>query len=75
MQVTVPPQFANTVLDMIEQRVLTIGKTYRANGQSYQDDLEITAFRGMAQQLGFDLEIQSSADGFTITRHVYRPAE
>ncbi|EPA99478.1 hypothetical protein PG5_02850 [Pseudomonas sp. G5(2012)] len=59
---------------MIEQRIREIGKTYQGP-KSNQDDLEITAFRAMARQLGYDFEVMSNADGFAITRHVYKPVE
>ncbi|WP_375122166.1 hypothetical protein [Pseudomonas sp. LW8] len=75
-QITVPTESIAHLLKMIESRILEIGKTYYANGQSYQDDLEITALRAMAQQLGFDFEVSSNgSEGFSVTRHPYTPAE
>ncbi|EOG4609248.1 TPA: hypothetical protein ACRNLW_002138 [Pseudomonas aeruginosa] len=74
-QITVPSEYAGSMLDLIEQRIREIGKSYQANGQSYQDDLEITAFLAMARQLGFDLEVRSCESGFMVTRHAYKPAE
>ncbi|MNE91060.1 hypothetical protein D3C80_1886290 [compost metagenome] len=73
-QITVPSEYAESLLDLIEQRIREIGKNYQG-GRSYQDDLEITAFRAMAQQLGYDFEVLSDDAGFAITRHVYKPVE
>lgn len=74
-QITVPSEFAESLLDLIEQRICEIGKTYQANGRSFQDDLEITAFRAMAQQLGFDFEVLSKSEGFAVTRKTYTDVE
>lgn len=74
-QITVPSEYASSMLDLIEQRLHEIGKNYQANGRSYQDDLEITAFRAMAQQLGYDFEIRSVTDGFEIARHEHKAVE
>lgn len=68
-QITVPSVVASSLLDMIEERLHAIGKTYWANGQSYQDDLEITALRSMARQMGIDFEVKSADAGFEIIRH------
>lgn len=69
LQITVPSIAAASLLDMIEQRLHAIGTGYRANGQSYQDDLEITALRSMARQMGVDFEVKSANVGFEIIRH------
>lgn len=74
-QINVPSECIDSLLKMIESRILEIGKTYHANGQNWQDDLEITALRAMANQLGFDFEILSIAPGFSVTRYPYTPAE
>lgn len=74
-QINVPSECIDSLLKMIESRILEIGKTYHTNGQNWQDDLEITALRAMANQLGFDFEILSIASGFSVTRHPYTPAE
>lgn len=74
-QITVPSEYASSLLDLIEERIREIGKKYQANGRSNQDDLEITAFRAMARQLGFDFEVLSEESGFVITRHNYTPVE
>jgi len=74
-QITVPSVFVDSMLELIENHLLEIGKTYQSNGRSFQDDVEITAFRAMAQQLGYDFEISSIAAGFSVIRHPYSPAE
>lgn len=68
-QITVPSVVESSLLDMIEERLHAIGKTYWDNGQSYQDDLEITALRSMARQIGVDFEVTSADAGFEIIRH------
>jgi hypothetical protein len=70
-QVNVPSESIDHLLNMIENRIREIGETYQANGRSYQDDLEITALRAMARQLGFDFEVSSISSGFAVTRHEY----
>lgn len=74
-QINVPSEFTGSMLGMIENRIHVIGESYQANGRSYADDLEITALRAMAQQLGFDFEISSVPAGFAVTRHEYTPFE
>ncbi|MBD8567880.1 hypothetical protein QQL38_07275 [Pseudomonas syringae] len=73
-KITVPSEYAESLLNLIEQRIREIGKKYHANGQSYRDDLEIAAFRAIAQQLGYDFEALSGEGGFSTTRHVYSPS-
>lgn len=74
-QITVPSEFTESLLAVIENRIREIGKNYQANGRSYHDDLEITGLRAMARQLGFDYEVSSVASGFAVTRHEYTPVE
>ncbi|MCD5996947.1 hypothetical protein KDX38_25485 [Pseudomonas sp. CDFA 602] len=73
-QINVPTESIGSLLNMIEKRIREIGKTYQENGRSYQDDLEITALRAMARQLGFDFEVSSISSGFAVTRHAYTEA-
>lgn len=72
-QITVPSEYAGSLLDLIEQRIHEIGKSYQANGRNIHDDMEITAFRSMAQELGYDFQVLSDAQGFSVTRHAYTP--
>lgn len=74
-QITVPSEFTESLLAMIENRILEIGKHYQANGRSYHDDLEITGLRAMARQLGFDYQVSSVAAGFEVTRYEYTPVQ
>lgn len=73
-QITVPSEYAESVLGLIEHRIREIGKTYQG-AKSNQDDEEITAFRAMARQLGYDFEVLSEGDGFAITRHEFKSVE
>lgn len=68
-QINIPSESIGLLLSMIENRIREIGKTYKANGSSYQDDLEITALRAVARQLGFDFEVSSISSGFAVTRY------
>tara|TARA_B100001059_G_scaffold231687_1_gene268026 strand:- start:282 stop:740 length:459 start_codon:yes stop_codon:yes gene_type:complete len=72
-QINVPSENINYLLNMVENRILEIGVTYEKNGRSYQDDLEISALRAIARQLGFDFEVLSSikGSGFDVTRYVH----
>lgn len=74
-QINVPSESIVHLLNMIEGRIREIGKTYHENGQGYQDDLEISALRDMARQLGFDFEILADPTGFAVTRHEYAPVD
>lgn len=65
-QISVPSESIGHLLDMIENRIREIGETYQANGRSHQDDLEITAFRAMARQLGFDFEVSATSSGLPL---------
>lgn len=69
-QVSIPKEDIDTLLDAVEDKLHKIGKTYQANGKSWQDDLAITGLRKIAAQLGTDFEILTSndSDGFIITR-------
>jgi hypothetical protein len=71
--INVPLGSVDYLLDMIENRIREIGKTYQANGRSYHDDLEMTAIRAMSRQLGFDFEVSSISSGFAVTRYVHKP--
>ncbi|KNH43710.1 MULTISPECIES: hypothetical protein [Pseudomonas] len=73
-QITVPSEYAESVLGLIEHRIREIGKTYQG-AKSNLDDEEITAFRAMARQLGYDFEVLSEGDGFAITRYEFKPVE
>lgn len=76
-QVTVPAEDIDNLLGAIEDKLQKIGKTYRANGKCWHDDLVITGLRKVAAQLGTDFEILSSnePDGFIITRVPHAAAE
>lgn len=74
-QINVPSESIGLLLNMIGNRLREIGETYQANGRSYQDDLEITALRAMARQLGFDFEISAVSSGFAVTRHEFTPVD
>jgi hypothetical protein len=73
-QITFNPDFNDDLLDMIEKRIHEIGKTYYANGQSFQDDLKLTWLNEMAKQMGFIFDYKSNGTGFDVTRHPYTPA-
>lgn len=65
---------ADLVLDLVEGRLVEIGKTYSANGRSCGDDLLITELRAIAQKLGHDFEVLADWDGFSVTRVDLTPA-
>lgn len=74
-QINVPSESIVHLLNMIEGRIREIGETYQENGRSYQDNLEITALRAIARQLGFDFEVSAVSSGFAVTRHEYTPVD
>lgn len=61
----------NYLLNMIEGRIREIGKTYHANGQSFQDDLELSELRAISRQMGHEFDVKSAGDGFSVTRVAY----
>lgn len=67
-QITIPGETIGVVLNMIEKRLLEIGKGYQANGRSYADDLEIAGLQAIARQLGYGFDVMSVASGFAVTR-------
>lgn len=68
LQISIPDNAPDYLVDMIERRLSDIGARYQANGRSYQDDLEMTALRHVATELGTSFDIKVTDEGFTVIR-------
>lgn len=68
LQISIPENAPDYLLDLIERRLSAIGKTYQANGRSYQDDLEMTALRHVATELGTSFDFKVTDEGFNVIR-------
>ncbi|MGB5957201.1 hypothetical protein [Pseudomonas sp.] len=69
-QITVPSQYVDSVLAVIEQHLIELISIIEDEDEGNPARLEIDAFRGMAQQLGYDFKIVfNSSACFSISRY------